>query len=880
MMRLRALRLADVGRFSRPVAVEGFGDGLNVLSGPNEMGKSTLLRALEALLTYEHKSNHADVRKLMPHAGGAPLIEAEFEAEGRLWRLRKQFLSGRAASLLDVTTGQVLKNADAETRLAAIRNGNFNGNRFGLLWLKQGDFTAPVDGDGGVAALIAGEVEAVSLDARAKEIQARIRKDLFELQTEKTSKAKGAWAAAQAANKIAAARLEAAEASARKQIERLDGMARLVAERAALLSPEQVAARADTVTTATKRLAEAEDARKQRSDAARALAAAVTALQSAELQAKSLADDIAALDRLTHEHETAGETGADLQRRLDACAADQTTARVTVERIAALLATIDRDLLAANAAAEAQKAAVERDRLAICIADVRATLASRDTAHAEAIVLANVTAIRVKALHTALAELASLEAALAAVVPEVSIALDPAAAGRIVVDGHALAASATFNPDTPLTIEIPGVGRITIAPNPATVGATQRAAREARRAEIETAYATLGVATVADAEARLAAKQQAEATAREAAIKAKALAPLGPDALITEHASASQRAAAATADFDATAIELLQASRASQAEALNQAKAAEEKLRQTHHALSIEAARHEAASQSRTQQIATLDAKLGEGAKRRADSDAMAEVLGRLRAEHNAAKSAADAWASHPDADRVEHLAAARQAAEHAIKMVDDRRVELEKAVFGLESELRTAGDEDVETELDSARAAAIQTAAHLAEIEAEVKALNLLAQEFQAIADAGRRELSGPILKRIQPYLAQLFPDAALELGDKLMPAHLLRNGQPEAHDQLSRGTQEQIAILVRLGLAHLLADKGAGVPLILDDALVYADDRRIAQMFAALQDASRLHQVIVLNCREQTFAALAQAPGATTLSFKPWVVPAALAA
>ena len=87
-----------------------------------------------------------------------------------------------------------------------------------------------------------------------------------------------------------------------------------------------------------------------------------------------------------------------------------------------------------------------------------------------------------------------------------------------------------------------------------------------------------------------------------------------------------------------------------------------------------------------------------------------------------------------------------------------------------------------------------------------------------------------------------------------------------------MSRGTQEQIAILVRLGLARLLAERGAAVPVILDDALVYADDNRIAQMFAALQDAARLHQVIVLNCRETAFAALAAAPGTNVLELRPW--------
>jgi hypothetical protein len=42
------------------------------------------------------------------------------------------------------------------------------------------------------------------------------------------------------------------------------------------------------------------------------------------------------------------------------------------------------------------------------------------------------------------------------------------------------------------------------------------------------------------------------------------------------------------------------------------------------------------------------------------------------------------------------------------------------------------------------------------------------------------------------------------------------------------------------------------------LDDALVYSDDQRIAAMHRALEAAAQAHQVIVLSCREQSFAGL----------------------
>jgi len=65
-------------------------------------------------------------------------------------------------------------------------------------------------------------------------------------------------------------------------------------------------------------------------------------------------------------------------------------------------------------------------------------------------------------------------------------------------------------------------------------------------------------------------------------------------------------------------------------------------------------------------------------------------------------------------------------------------------------------------------------------------------------------------------------------------------------------------VAVLVRLGFGRLLAETASPSPLILDDALVYSDDQRIERMFDALKRAAQSHQVLVLTCRERTFAGL----------------------
>ncbi|MDH3991213.1 MAG: hypothetical protein OEV34_18915, partial [Gammaproteobacteria bacterium] len=154
-------------------------------------------------------------------------------------------------------------------------------------------------------------------------------------------------------------------------------------------------------------------------------------------------------------------------------------------------------------------------------------------------------------------------------------------------------------------------------------------------------------------------------------------------------------------------------------------------------------------------------------------------------------------------------------------------------------------------------------------EIEAEVAALQLLREALQAARDTSREQLMAPLVDRANPYLGEVFGEAHLYFKEGFAPESLVRDGgHAEMIDRLSDGTQEQLAILVRLAYARLLADRGKPVPLMLDDPLAYSDGGRISQMFRSLSAASVHHQVVVLTCREQAFAAL----GGTQLGLSPW--------
>ena len=102
-MRLHRLRVVDFAAIQN--AELEFGPGLNVLYGPNDLGKSTLADAIRLALLLPHTSTH--IEEYVPWTGGQnPLIEITFETEPqRIWRVRKEFRKGGMALLRESKNG-------------------------------------------------------------------------------------------------------------------------------------------------------------------------------------------------------------------------------------------------------------------------------------------------------------------------------------------------------------------------------------------------------------------------------------------------------------------------------------------------------------------------------------------------------------------------------------------------------------------------------------------------------------------------------------------------------------------------------------------------------------------------------------------------------
>jgi len=103
-MRLRRLHIVSFAAIES-VDVE-FGPGLNVLYGPNDLGKSTVVAAIRLGLLLPHGSTHCE-QYVGWTGSGDPVVEITFETEAqRIWRIRKQFGKSGSSLLQESKNGQ------------------------------------------------------------------------------------------------------------------------------------------------------------------------------------------------------------------------------------------------------------------------------------------------------------------------------------------------------------------------------------------------------------------------------------------------------------------------------------------------------------------------------------------------------------------------------------------------------------------------------------------------------------------------------------------------------------------------------------------------------------------------------------------------------
>jgi len=860
-VKLVSIHLHDVRRFTNPVLISGIGPGLNVLAAPNEEGKSTVFDAVQALFTCPYRSKSADVRALRPHAGGAPRVTVEIDLPDGRFQIAKRWLSRPEAEVL--RDGHVIAKSDeAEAWISRVAGFDDPAAPSGLLWVRQGlttldDGKATAEARRGLLVSVAGEVEAMTGGRRMDDARRRCTEELEQYVSGKGTRTRGPLKAAE--DRIATLEPRIAELESRADELRADLDRRRVVlrELSELADPEAEAARQKRLSEAEAthgaatrhaqaieqaRMAEATatlkaDAARQKLDALRKaradLADARTALEAAEAHARQIADSLSKAENALSGAQTRAEATA------------------TAAREAALI------LRRAEQAAAAQTVQERRTQLAETLGRAEDVRRQAETAAAQAGLGPDADALgQIEALAQ---QVAVHRAEQQAETPGVTLNYAPDAALEPTLDGAPL----PDNQRVPLprggTLDLPGIGALTIHPG-RTVQTDALPRAEDRLAQ---ALARFDLPTVDAARAAARTRAEAESRRREALAQLQALAPDGLDVLQAALAALPEASAPVP---DLPPVDAAQRA-ADQADlAASEAASALDAARRTAEAERQAATRAAAAVENaRDRQDRATDA-LGDGADPEAAETALADALTACDADLAAArKSHADLLAQAPDLAAAE--AALNRARDVARRAVEDRqRLASERQRLDDRIELRAG--EAVEEDLADLRQQLQAAQDDAARCRFEVAVLRRLGEELDRARNAARDRFLAPVMSELGPLLRLLWPEAELRLdADTVLPSALVRKGTEEAFDTLSGGTREQIALLVRLAFARMLANDGRHAPVILDDALVYSDDDRIERMFDALHRQASDLQIIVLSCRQRAFREL----GGTALELKP---------
>ncbi len=874
-MKIRAIRLAECGRFADPIALDGLCGGLNVLVGPNELGKSTLLRAMQTAFFTDHKSRQKDVVALRPYQGGAPLIEVEFEAGGHRWRLMKRFLAQPTAELvsLDDAHAKPIRGADAEIQLAEILGGEGGDGRFPLLWVSQGGTLDPLElSNGGanmIRSAIAREVETVAGGEPAREVLERARKALAQLVTEKQRKPTGVYGEALAAARKAVTERDEAATTLAAVRARIDTLGELRAREAALSNPSATAAREAAFAEARTALSAGKQAQQRLEAAALKANAARGEHEAARRDATVLAQDLADLETVAGLIAADTARGQTVRERLAAATRDTEAARTAVAGARQAVTAAEAELLAEAEMARRQMNAARLAELEARLAAARAAEHRRQHV-AAGLALLPVSDADLREARRASQDLAGCKARLDAIAATLHMAYLPGAKSRITVDGRELADGERLQATSALALDIEGVGTLTVAPG--VIEGHDELVRQsaALQDSLASVLRRCRAGDVAEIEARLETKRALTADLAEVQARLDAAAPQGLVTLEATCTAAASPGGMAAPSITPTRqrghIELdLGTARQRLAEAERALNAIDGEMAR----LREDAAGLTKTLELRSEQRQRLDARLPPTAERAAQTQALAAKVAERLAVLNAAERERTAWAEQapsPEALRTleGHLASAEQAIATAVRELG----QIANDAARIEGELQSRREEDVESRAALLADIADETEARAADIAEEAAALRLLIDELEAAESAIQDRFLAPVTARLKPYLESVFPGAALGMDASFGVATIARNGLPEDMTRLSAGTREQIAVLTRLAFAGLLSDAGHATPLILDDALVYSDDERIAAMFGALQKAAAVHQVIILSCRTKAFESL----GGTRVAIKRW--------
>lgn len=844
--------------------------GVVVVCGANEIGKSSMIEALDLLLEAKDRSTRKDVKQVKPtHADVGAEINAEISTGPYRFIYRKRFHK-RVETALTVLAPrrEQLTGDEAHDRVRAILDETVDVALWRAQRVLQATSTWAVDLSGCDAlsrALDVAAGEAVRLSGAEPLLIDRIDAEYLRYHTP-TGRPTGEWATATKRMRDADDEVARCAAAVAEVDDAVRSHATLTNERERLAADcAEAINRLATARTAAEAVAALTQQLKQAEVVAAAADATLEASVSALTERRRLQADVIERTAAVAELETAAAQAHD----------DELTAHEVQE--------------AAETAAEQARAALQasQDRVAAARRDVE-RLSDRDEAHRLSTRLTKIGAAA-QEVESAERELESMaltdalmrdvETAAAAVeraagqAESASAHIEVVAAADIElwVGGEAVTLGPggtwSVNVTTTTDIDVPGVLTARVAP-----GAPASETLAKLDAAQQVLAGLLAAAKVGDvAAARVLDERRRELVAVRDRWAATAHGLVGDDdvdALRARLAELHSTAVSAAGDT------LAQGDSASARAELNEATSAQQKAIadcETHRKVAEAAARRlgERATQASvarekwTASYAELTAGRDRLAQQRANSTDD-ELL--VRAENDMEKARRSTGLVADLGGELARCAPDTVAAvlDEALRRVDalsDRRDEVADALRLVTAQLKVYGTEGRKCRLDAAETERQHAEAEYLRVHRRARAAQLLRSVMARHRDATRLRYVDPFRNHLERLGRIVFGDTfEVEIDSRLRICSRTLSGRTVPYESLSGGAKEQLGIVARLAGAALVA-KEDSVPVVIDDALGFTDPERLVKMGAVFDAVGGDGQVIVLTCSPQRYQSVGSA-------------------
>jgi len=867
VMWFKAVEVSRFRQFRAAVGLHDLAPGLNVIAGDNEEGKSTLLQAIRAALFDKYTSSVADAYR--PYGESvSPRVRLVFEINGVEYRLDKVFSRKKdGEATLAASDGRRWEGPQAEEFLAGLLGFAYaprgaskpeHQGLAGLLWVDQvrafeevtlsdqsrrqlhtvfdAEMGELLGGEHGEALhRRIGELRDAYFDKRDKprgdyrqfqekqsKLAERLQQARFDLrdyehktdQLEKRQAALRTYLEDRALEKAQAKLRDATHKHTRVQalVNQVEGGS----QKLGLTEAEQKAARM-AWETRSKLLQEQQQAQA-------ALAAARELLVKREME---VAPARQAVDELKGRIATGKENKAMQETRLRRARDTGKLTRLTAEK-----EDLDARLKQARAA-EAARCRCQTQRDAI-----------------------RVTADSLDALRRVEHDRALAEVRLHAAATRVDHRLQPSAPVRLA--GEPIRGEGSILVTETSALEVDGVGTFTIHPGGEDLDRLHAQVQEHAQT-LRNRLAELDAGDIGAAERALNTRQALDSEAREHKARLSGLAPHGLGGLEERLASIdSQRrlllaklGEGAKASGDAVALERELGELADTIATLEAELVERQRLFTERREAVVEADAGARSMQAHAQALAVAL----ETARKASSEDKLAAALADADRAVQLGEQQLAALKRTLEAENPDTAVLEVERCERVLSQVRGDIARLEGEVNDLSVELNALGQRGLAEELAQVESDYAAVQRELSHIEAQALAVDLLYRTLDAALRSAKEALAQPVIARLAPYLRQLLPGAEPSISEDMVLTGIRRESAAEPFADLSIGTREQLAVLVRLAYADLLSEQGIPVTVILDDALVNSDDERRDRMKAILFQAAKRYQVLVLTCHEREY-------------------------